>query len=84
MHESYYKLLQEIPASAESKHRLTVVLQVVAGKLTMEEACRQLQLEEEEYIEIHDEVIRSMLKAAENSILEDKVAREMPNADEQS
>jgi hypothetical protein len=67
MDESFWKLMKELPGSPEAKERLQAVLEELVGELEIEEACKRLQIDQAEFMELKRTVVERMLQSAENA-----------------
>jgi hypothetical protein len=55
------KLLKPFNASPEAKERLRVVLSVIGGYLTVDEACERLKMSEGEFDQLREDAMQGML-----------------------
>jgi hypothetical protein len=58
-------LVQHLSGSERAKQRLELILETIAGRLTIEEACRQLGIEHAMFYELRTDVLKAGLARLE-------------------
>jgi hypothetical protein len=74
-------VVERLEGSAEAKHRLRVILQTVAGDLTVAEACAELGIGKTAFFELRKKVLQASLEDLEPKPV-GRPAREAPSTEE--